>query len=50
MRNEGIPSSKTNGGYGREETLRQSSRRRMPKKENLKNVKGSGGIPLYIGS
>ena len=49
MREEGIPGSKMNEGYGREEIPRRDSRRGMSKKENLINVEGSGGIPLIIG-
>ena len=44
-REEGIPGSKTNEGYEREEI----PRREMSKNENLRNAEGNGGIPLFIG-
>ena len=50
MREEGIPGSKTNEGYGREEIPRQGSRRGMSKNENLGNAEDNGGIPLFIGN
>ena len=50
MREERIPGSKTKEGYGREKIPRRGSRRGMSKNENLRNVEGNGGIPLFIGS
>ena len=44
-----MPGSKMNEGYEHKEIPRRGSRRGMSKNENLRNVEGNEGIPLFIG-